>query len=912
MRSKLVFNPFPGLRSFEADEDHLFFGREKEIDELLRRLRTTHFVSVVGSSGSGKSSLVRCGLISALYSGFMVRAGSGWRVAQLRPSEDPIGNLASALNSADVLGTDGEMASTNRILVEATLRRGTLGLVEAVRQARIPRDENVLVVVDQFEELFRFRRSNQIENSKDEAMAFVKLILEAAHQDDLPIYIVLTMRSDFIGDCLDYPGLPEAVNAGQYLIPRMSRDQIRTAITGPVAVGGGQIAQRLVLRLLNDLGDDPDQLPVLQHALMRCWEHWQRRNQPAEPIDIPDYEAIGTMQQALSLHAEEAYNETRTEHGTRIAERIFKELTDTVSDPRGVRRPTSVQELAAICEASESDVIQVIEVFRHPERSFLTPNHKIPLDSRSIIDLSHESLMRCWTRLMAWAAEERISFAFYARLVQAAAWFEEGSGGLWRDPELELGLQWRRKNQPTAAWAEHHFYSSFDQAMDFLDRSEKERNRTLAEREAERKRKLRQYQLAAVILGILLIVVGILGQIARRESNRAEENLQLAQNAVDEMLSSAGREQARVAGDMPQMEEFRKELLDKAKGFYDIFTKEKPDNEGLRQGAARAHFRLGDIQRLQQKPDEAAKEYGAAINEFESLLKDHPRTEYRQALANSYNWLGETLRPQPEAASDAERAYDNAMRLQTDLVREAPQNTLYQRELARTHYNRGILRYAAGRKPDADSDFREAIRLLEPAAMDASNLAAAQELARVYNNLANLLRSQDRLPEARTFFERAVQTHQTLVNRQPDNREFKQELAIFNNNLALLLLDQQQLTAAEQQNRLALNLMDDLARPAPSLSIELVGAHNLRCQMLAAQKPREAETECQRSLDMLQRLGGNRPEVQRLYRDLGYNYLDLLKTSTDSDRVREILSRILPLIPEPDRTSLTNELRRSR
>jgi energy-coupling factor transporter ATP-binding protein EcfA2 len=163
-----VFNPFPGLRPFEPDEDHLFFGREREIDELLRRLRSTRFLSVVGTSGSGKSSLVRSGLIPSLYSGFMVSAGSSWRVAMFRPGEDPIGHLAEALDQSGVLGADDEAGSGNRALVEATLRRGSLGIVDAVRYARIPSHDNLLVVVDQFEELFRFRRSRLIDNSRDD------------------------------------------------------------------------------------------------------------------------------------------------------------------------------------------------------------------------------------------------------------------------------------------------------------------------------------------------------------------------------------------------------------------------------------------------------------------------------------------------------------------------------------------------------------------------------------------------------------------------------------------------------------------------------------------------------------------------------------------------------------------------
>jgi energy-coupling factor transporter ATP-binding protein EcfA2 len=361
------FNPFPGLRPFEAEDDYLFFGRETEIDELLRRLRTTRFLSVVGSSGSGKSSLIRAGLIPSLISGAMAGAGAGWRIATMRPGEDPIGNLALALSPARVLGdASPELAETQPVLIEASLRRSLRGLVESVRLARLPRGENVLILVDQFEELFRFRRNRDLTQAHDDAIAFVKLLLEAGRQTELPIYVIITMRSDFIGDCVQYPGLTEAINDGQYLVPRVGRDALRMAITGPVAVGGGTITPRLVLRLLNDIGDDHDQLPVLQHALMRTWDCWLARNDPDGPLDVDDYEDVGTLRQALSVHAEETYQEAGSDRARAVAERVFKALTDTFSDPRGVRRPTSIGDLAAISGATEAEVIAVVEVFRQP------------------------------------------------------------------------------------------------------------------------------------------------------------------------------------------------------------------------------------------------------------------------------------------------------------------------------------------------------------------------------------------------------------------------------------------------------------------------------------------------------------------------------------------------------------------
>ena len=933
--ARVLFNPFPGLRPFEAEDDHVFFGREKEIDDLLRRLRLCRFLAIVGTSGSGKSSLVRAGLVPSLFSGFMVSAGSSWRVAAMRPGENPIHQLAVALDTTQVLGTEGELASTNRVLMEATLRRGTRGLIEAVRQARIPREDNLLVVVDQFEELFRFQASRHVKNSKDEAVAFVKLLLEAAQQDQVPMYVVLTMRSDFIGDCMEFPGLPEAINSGLYLVPRMTRDEVQSAITGPVAVGGGSITHRLVLRLLNDFGDESDQLPVLQHALMRTWDYWDLHRGPDDPIDIEDYQAIGTLRNALSIHAEESYEEVRKENGQKVVERMFKALTDTFSDPRGVRRPTSLRDLAAVCEVSEEEIIQIIEIFRGPKCSFLMPPCPVALDSLSIIDLSHESLMRCWTRLATWAKEEQASASVYVRLSQAARWFAEGTAGLWRNPELELGLRWRRENRPSAAWAER-YNSSFAQAMEFLDLSEKERDRLSAERERERRKTLRQTQWAAAILGVLCVVALSLAYVAWSEKRRAEDNLQLARKAVDESLSSAGREQSRESADLPEMEEFRKELLDKAGNFYALFAKQNSKNEGLRSEAAWARSRLGDISRLLQKHEDAVKEYKEAIARFESLAKDYPsNSHYLRAQGYAHNWLGETLRnwleesqgPVPYSYADAEREYDQALGLQQRIHDENPANSLYQQELARTLYNRGIIRYDIKNLVGAESDFRAAIALLEklvgkptPTTDVGSTRDPSQDLARVYNNLATLLSHTTQLNEAEEFYQRGIELAEGLFRKQPENREYKLELAKYCNNQARLLVSANKLELAKQRNHQAIDLIEELMAPPPSISLWLVKGLQLRAQILEAQGSKEAQQQSDLLFEILQKLNnrqgsGGHPTLHVFYMDLGINYLELARQNLKSGDLKgarvalDKLAQVLPQLSAEDRETLTESFR---
>ena len=889
-----MFNPFPGLRPFEADEDHLFFGREKEIDELLRRLRVCRFLSIIGTSGSGKSSLVRSGLIPSLYGGFMVNTNPGWRIAIMRPGEDPIRHLAEALNSPDVLGTTGELETTNSVLLEATLRRGTRGLVEAVRQARMLGQDNLLIVVDQFEELFRFRRNNQLENSRNEAVAFVKILLEAAKQEEIPIYVVITMRSDFIGDCMDFAGLPEAVNSGLYLVPRMTRDELRSAITGPVAVGGGSITQRLVLRLLNDFGDEYDQLPILQHALMRTWDYWARRSPSIDAIDIEDYEAIGTFRQALSIHAEEAYEEAGSDDAKKLAERIYKALTDTFSDRRGIRRPTSVGDLIAISESTEADVIRIIEIFRRPGRSFLMPPANVPLDDRSVIDLSHESLMRCWVRLAGWAEEEKVSAEIYNRLSDAATWFEEGRAGLWRNPELEIGQKWKLETRPTAAWAQR-YNSSFVQVMEFLDRSETEWQRLNDEKKRERQKKLRQTQWAAGILGSLFLIALALAYFARQQTRLAENNLQLARRAVDESLSSAGRQEEREGGDLPQVEQLRKELLDKAETFYSLFAGTNSTNPNLRSDEARAHSRLGDINRLMGQDKEAIQEYNKSVDQFEFLARQYPtQPEFRRALAYSHNWLGETIRGALDkrsnlgSSSDAEREYSEAIRLQEELHKQEPGNALYQQELARTYYNRGIIRYGIHADDGMRSDFRKAIELLEPlgsknqiAADTSENPDPAQDLARVYNNYASVVSDTGQTAEAQDFYEKAIALAEQLVQKRPENREYKVELAQYCLNEAMMLADVGESRLTEARSQRALALVEELAEPTPSLSVKMVQALQLRGQLLRPHDPEAAKALTDQAFDLLrdvdEKSAKNTNPFSALYMNIGVNYLELAR-----------------------------------
>lgn len=532
-------NPFPGLRPFKIEESHLFFGREGQSDEVLLKLSRHRFVGIIGPSGSGKSSFIYCGVLPILYGGFLTGKSTDWEVVVTRPGAAPIENMAQSLLESEPSARDisEEDKIIQKTIISSLLKSSSMGLVETILQFKKKKDKNYLILVDQFEELFRFKDSADLQ-SVNETLAFINLLMEAINYTDAPIYVAITMRSDFIGECSQFPELTRQINESQYLIPQMTREQKRRAITGPVAVGNAQIAPNLVQQLLNDLGDNPDQLPILQHALMRTWDYWsQFRDYPEEPLNIKHYEAIGTMAEALSLHANEAYDELNSEQ-QRICEYLFKAITEKRGGIYGIRRPTALAEIAAISNASQEKIIEIIEKFRDPERSLLTPQYGIPLNGASIIDISHESIMRIWSRLKNWVNDEAEAVNMYKRLADAAEMYQLGKTGLWRPPDLQLAMNWREKHQPTLIWGQRYDVA-YERTISFLEHSEEEFAIEQRAKELQQKRRLRTARVTALFMAFATVISLLFLVYAFYQQTEAKRAAVIAQEQEQAAIISA-------------------------------------------------------------------------------------------------------------------------------------------------------------------------------------------------------------------------------------------------------------------------------------------------------------------------------------------------------------------------------------
>ena len=475
-----IEQPYPGLRPFDLGDAHLFFGREQHTQELLDRLSRNRFLAVVGTSGSGKSSLVRAGLMPALYRGYLLGATTLWRIAVMRPGGGPLREMAKALSSKEALNTDaGELRER--------LAASSLGFVSAVRAADLAPGTSLLLIVDQFEELFRFASERRAADSTGESLLFVASLLEAVDQIDVPIYVVLTMRTDFLGNCTLFPGLPEALNRSQYLIPRLTRDQRRDAINRPVEIAGAEIAPRLIQQILNDMGDDPDQLPVMQHALARTYRLWKKKNTDA-PIDLDDYLESGTTTAALDQHAQSIYDGL-SEQDREWTRRLLRCLTK-MENGLEVRRPGRLGRIFRVIgagdEAQQRAVLNIVETYANEENSLLFVSPESQLDDR-IVDISHESLIRKWRQLSRWVKEEAESAEWFKDLVRDTRRQAVGEADFWNDPELGRVLSRRTKDGWTPAWAEQYGCGTaeFGAVETFLEHSrKKERNRKLIRRAA--------------------------------------------------------------------------------------------------------------------------------------------------------------------------------------------------------------------------------------------------------------------------------------------------------------------------------------------------------------------------------------------------------------------------------------------
>ncbi|MBW8709442.1 MAG: hypothetical protein JF627_09320 [Alphaproteobacteria bacterium] len=530
--------PFVGLRPYGFSDHAYFFGREDQVYSLFRLLDRGRFIAVVGSSGSGKSSLVRAGLLPILEQESAGHGGRQWHWIEMRPGDAPLDNLAHEVAKlAHEQGPDADaMTEVRKGRIASALRRSSFGLGKVLSEIKALEGQTVMLVVDQFEELFRFAHAgaDALDNAKwrEEAVHFVQTLLEATRERAVAVHVLITMRSDFIGDCAQFYGLPEAVSATQFLVPSTTRDQREQIITAPVAKAGATIDPLLVEQLLNDVSDELDQLPVLQHCLMRLWEAARADAKNQRPhLTTAHYDGIGRAQGALSQHAEEIF--AGLEARALAVEQMFRAIAEIDNDGRVIRRALPFHSLRAETGINDTDLRQVCDRFRADDCSFLVPPPSaVPrLEDNIPVDVGHEALLRRWPRIGAragagldsaqqdgWLVEEDRDGRKYRALLALV----EGRRGQGRVTlpvaQVEEWMAWWNERPRTEAWADR-YGGNFARIQRLLSDSVA----ALAEenaRAARQKKFDRFFRVAAA--GALVLILGLAVEAVRQWQRAAE------------------------------------------------------------------------------------------------------------------------------------------------------------------------------------------------------------------------------------------------------------------------------------------------------------------------------------------------------------------------------------------------------
>ena len=478
--------PYRGLASFDEEHAPFFFGREAYTQRLVEKLKKRRFVAVVGPSGSGKSSLVRAGLVPRLKAGAMPGAAE-WHILILRPGAHPAAALAGALLG---LGPGVRLQPTVDGL--ATDER-TLHLAVAAALADQPPENRVLVLVDQCEELFTACRD------RTERSAFLRNLRYAAIVPAGPTTVAITLRADFYARLAGDPAIAQLVQSDQLLLGGLTDDEFRLVIEEPARVAGLDVEEGLAETILTDVVRGPAALPLLEDALLETW-----RGRRGETLTLQGYRDTGGVRRALAERAEKAYTALDPD-GREVARRLLLRLVQPGEGTEDTRRRVVLADvMAGPDRGSVETVVQRLVADR------LLTTSADDGGGTTWIEVSHEALLEGWPRLRRWIDAEREGLLLHSSLIFASReWQRLGRDGslLLRGPRLAETLAWRRRQPGWLNWVED----------DFLSRSEESDRRARSARRRRRQRILIALSAAVAAISASVVVAVDRGLAADRE-----------------------------------------------------------------------------------------------------------------------------------------------------------------------------------------------------------------------------------------------------------------------------------------------------------------------------------------------------------------------------------------------------------
>ncbi|MFI9383317.1 hypothetical protein [Kutzneria sp. NPDC052558] len=496
--------PYPGLSAFQVEDAGRFHGRGALLAHLSNQILNRRLVVVFGASGAGKSSLLRAGLAAASLRDGVDGLGPQ-RTVVFTPGAHPVEECALWL---------ADLVDATATTLRAELRADPTALHLWLRQAVVEDTREVLVIVDQFEEVFTLCAD------EDERLAFITALMHLATVPTSVVRLVLGVRADFFGHCLQYPQLRQVLGEGPVLVGAMTADELRLAITKPAVDLGYAVETALVTRLVSEATNQPGVLPLMSHALLETW-----RRRQGMTLTAAGYDAAGGISHAIGRTAETVYTGLEPLQQS-VARQVFLRLTALGDGTEDTRRHVTRAELDHVEGLSEV-------------LAALVDARLITVDQDGV-DIAHEALISHWPRLREWLTEDRDSLRTQRQLTEAAEIWDSlnrDDGALYRGARLEMTREWVKSSRPSLS---HREQAYFNRSVEVC----------VLEAMAAKRRTRRLKQLVALLVVLLVALTGTTTySLITQQTVADQRDRATVQNLVDQ-LPAIGRDNPDLASEL--------------------------------------------------------------------------------------------------------------------------------------------------------------------------------------------------------------------------------------------------------------------------------------------------------------------------------------------------------------------------
>jgi tetratricopeptide (TPR) repeat protein len=830
--------PYRGLRVFDVEDAPYFFGREAMVQWLLNELgspmegqQPNRFLAIAGSSGSGKSSVARAGLIAALKHN-AIPDSSGWPVAIFRPGSDPLESLAIALSRVVDIGK-GVSAITDLV---ADFQKSNKALHLVARRA-LPDNApamRLVILVDQFEEVFTLCRNNEVRSE------FINNLLYAAKAVQGQVLVILTMRADFYGKCAPYTELAAAFSDHNFLVGPMAEDELVRAIQRPALLAGCEFDAGLVDLLVQDVRNQPGALPLLQHALLELWNNREGRR-----LTVKGYQEVGKLEGALQRRADATLKPFSLEE-REFCRRTFLRLTQPGEGTEDTKRRVTLRELLSQSgdSAAEEEIIQKLT-----NASLLTAEGDLTRED-AFVEVAHEALIRSWPQLRKWIDVDRSGFRTRARLTEAARDWKNSGGDaayLYTGARLAVAEEWAGSHAGELSGDEAEFLRCSLEAQKQREMNELEAAQRLARAEAERaeeaeKRareqkeaasKLRRRAFAAaggaVAALILLAISVVMWRVARHQARIATLQRTAAQRqaqiaTTQRLAAQSSEKKANDARDQADglINFMLTDLSNKLKPIgrldllYDVAKSAQKYLDGLPKELVTAPrlrqqevtlINLGDVWLAQGKLQEALEVYEQSLAIAKRLTdQDKSNTRWLRDLGMSFERVGDVLVAQ-DKLQEALEIYEQELTIAQHLTDEDKSNTGLQANLSESYLNVGdVLRRQRKLKHAMDA-YQHSLAIAKSLIdRDKSNLIWQRDFAVSTQRAGDVLVRQGKLPEALDAYQQNLNIQRTLADQDKTDAGAQRELSLSYQNFADVLKAQGKLQEALDAYRQSLEI----------------------------------------------------------------------------------------------------------